>query len=198
MQIGIQFHFPPLSAQHFPPSNFIWNAASFERHFPRYNRESPAHIEPFWPPAPPGTVGATWTPELHLTYPIKGVLMSESPDQSPQGKCSEHRAPSFCMSGLSEQGLPLDIYHSPNFRGSDSIRRSGGSRDPPVPRESPAQNNEGSACSEQGPNPKGYANETPLMRPLLFKCLIYITIGGFRHRQVPREFPAQNKKGVLF
>ena len=44
------------------------------------------------------------------------------------------------------------------------------------------------SCSEQGPNPKGYANETPL---LLFKCLIYITIGGFRHRQVPREFPAQ-------
>ena len=43
-------------------------------------------------------------------------------------------------------------------------------------------------CSEQGLNPKGYANETPL---LLFKCLIYITIAGFRHRQVPREFPAQ-------
>ena len=51
------------------------------------------------------------------------------------------------------------------------------------------------SCSEQGPNPEGYANETPL---LLFKCLIYITIGVFRHRQVPREFPAQNKKGVLF
>ena len=49
-------------------------------------------------------------------------------------------------------------------------------------------------CSEQGPNPKGYANETPL---LLFKCLIYITIGGFRHRQVPREFPAQIRPSVF-
>ena len=49
------------------------------------------------------------------------------------------------------------------------------------------------SCSEQGPNPKGYANETPL---LLFKCLIYITIGGFRHRQVPREFPAQIRPSV--
>ena len=48
--------------------------------------------------------------------------------------------------------------------------------------------------SEQGPNPKGYANETPL---LLFKCLIYITIGGFRHRQVPREFPAQIRPSVF-
>ena len=49
------------------------------------------------------------------------------------------------------------------------------------------------SSSEQGPNPKGYANETPL---LLFKCLIYITIGGFRHRQVPREFPAQIRPSV--
>ena len=49
-------------------------------------------------------------------------------------------------------------------------------------------------CSEQGPNPKGYANETPL---LLFKCLIYITIAGFRHRQVPREFPAQIRPSVF-
>ena len=49
-------------------------------------------------------------------------------------------------------------------------------------------------CSEQGLNPKGYANETPL---LLFKCLIYITIAGFRHRQVPREFPAQIRPSVL-
>ena len=49
--------------------------------------------------------------------------------------------------------------------------------------------------SEQGPNPKGYANETPL---LLFKCLIYIAIGGFRHRQVPREFPAQIRPRVSF
>ena len=49
------------------------------------------------------------------------------------------------------------------------------------------------SCSEQGPNPKGYANETPL---LLFKYLIYITIGGFRHRQVPREFPAQIRPSV--
>ena len=48
-------------------------------------------------------------------------------------------------------------------------------------------------CSEQGLNPKGYANETPL---LLFKCLIYITIAGFRHRQVPREFPAQIRPSV--
>ena len=46
--------------------------------------------------------------------------------------------------------------------------------------------------SEQGLNPKGYANKTPL---LLFKCLIYITIEGFRHRQVPREFPAQIRHG---
>ena len=46
--------------------------------------------------------------------------------------------------------------------------------------------------SEQGLNPKGYANETPL---LLFKCLIYITIEGFRHRQVPREIPAQIRPG---
>ena len=49
-------------------------------------------------------------------------------------------------------------------------------------------------CSEQGLNPKGYANETPL---LLFKCLIYITIAGFRHRQVPREFPAQIRPGFF-
>ena len=49
------------------------------------------------------------------------------------------------------------------------------------------------SCSEKGLNPEGYANETPL---LLFKCLIYITIGGFRHRQVPREFPAQIRPGV--
>ena len=118
----------------------------------------------------------------------------------------------------------------------------GGSRDPPVPRETPAQNiggllvlssvppgtatrwrppylylNDQSkqsseakdfgnspgrallrttrlGLSEQGPNPKGYANETPL---LLFKCLIYITIGGFRHRQVPREFPAQIRPSVF-
>ena len=49
------------------------------------------------------------------------------------------------------------------------------------------------SCSEQGPNPKGYANETPL---LLLKCLIYITIGGFRHRQIPREFPAQIRPGL--
>ena len=47
--------------------------------------------------------------------------------------------------------------------------------------------------SEQRLNPKGYANETPL---LLFKCLIYITIEGFRHRQVPREIPAQIRPGL--
>ena len=46
--------------------------------------------------------------------------------------------------------------------------------------------------SEQGPNPEGYANETPL---LLFKYLIYITIEGFRHRQLPREFSAQIRRG---
>ena len=46
--------------------------------------------------------------------------------------------------------------------------------------------------SEHGLNPKGYANKTPL---LLFKGLIYITIVGFRHRQVPREFPAQIRLG---
>ena len=49
------------------------------------------------------------------------------------------------------------------------------------------------SLSEQGPNPKGYANETPL---LLFKWIIYITIEGFRHRQVPREFPAQIRPGL--
>ena len=143
------------------------------------------------------------------------------------------------MSGLSEQGLPLDSQDvgTPltlfKFRVYTKI---GGSRDPPVPRETPAQNIGGLlvlssvppgtatrwrppylhsrdqskqssggkdsgnsprrpllrttrlGLSEQGPNPKAYANQTPL---LLFKCLIYITIGGFRHRQVPREFPAQ-------
>ena len=50
------------------------------------------------------------------------------------------------------------------------------------------QNAKKGSCSEQGPNPKGYANETP---QLLFKCLGCITIEGFRHRQVPRESPAQ-------
>ena len=148
------------------------------------------------------------------------------------------------MSGLSEQGLPLDTW---DFETPLTLLTLGfytkieGSRDPPVPRESPAQNNEGLlvlssvppgtatrwrppylhltdqskqssggddsgnspgrallrttrlGLSEQGPNPKGYANETPL---LLFKCLIYITIGGFRHRQVPREFPAQIRPSV--
>ena len=68
----------------------------------------------------------------------------------------------------------------------------GGSRDPTVPRETPAQNIPDLACSEQGPNPKGYANQIPL---LLFKCQIYTTIEGFRHRQVPREFPAQITPG---
>ena len=116
------------------------------------------------------------------------------------------------MSGLSEQGLPLDI----KIQGTpltlmtlEFYTKIEGSRDPPVPRETPAQNNEGllvlssvppgtatrsrppylysvdqskqssggenfdnspgrpllrtkkGSCSEQGPNPKGYANETP-------------------------------------
>ena len=149
------------------------------------------------------------------------------------------------MSGLSEQGLPLDsqdVGTPLTLLTLGFYTKIEGSRDPPVPRETPAQNNEGHlvlssvppgiatgwrppylylndqskqssvgkdsgnspgrpllrttrlGLSEQGPNPKGYANETPL---LLFKCLIYITIGGFRHRQVPREFPAQIRPGFF-
>ena len=149
------------------------------------------------------------------------------------------------MSGLSEQGLPLDSQDvgTPLTLFTLGVyTKIGGSRDPPVPRETPAQNNEGLlvlssvppgtaimsrppyfysvdqskqsswgedfgnspgkallrttrlGLSEQGPNPKGYANETPL---LLFKCLIYITIGAFRHRQIPREFPAQIRPGFF-
>ena len=149
------------------------------------------------------------------------------------------------MSGLSKQGLPLDSQDvgTPLTLFTLGVyTKIGGSRDPPVPRETPAQNiggllvlssvppgtafmsrppylysvdqskqsswgedfgnSPGKALlrttrlglSEQGPNPRGYANETPL---LLFKCLIYITIGGFRHGQVPREFPAQISPGFL-
>ena len=149
------------------------------------------------------------------------------------------------MSGLSEQGLPLDTWAKETpltLLTLGVYTKIEGSRDPAVPRETPAQNIGGllvlssvppgtdtrskppylhstdqfkqssvgkdsgnspgkallrtkkGSCSEQGPNPKGYANETPL---LLFKCLIYITIAGFRHRQVPREFPAQIRPGFL-
>ena len=45
----------------------------------------------------------------------------------------------------------------------------GGSRDPTVPRETPAQNIPDLACSEQGPNPEGYGRETPRT---LFRMLI--------------------------
>ena len=50
------------------------------------------------------------------------------------------------MSGLSEQGLPLDSQDQGTpltLLTLGFYTKIGGSRDPPVPRETPAQNNEG-------------------------------------------------------
>ena len=50
------------------------------------------------------------------------------------------------MSGLSEQGLPLDRWDWDTPLTLFTLAfytKIGGSRDPPVPRETPAQNNEG-------------------------------------------------------
>ena len=59
MQIGIRFHFTPLSAQH--PStlklHLEYKGASFERHFPRYKSPGKALLRTsshFGPQPPPG------------------------------------------------------------------------------------------------------------------------------------------------
>ena len=59
MQIGIQFHFPPLSAQRLlnPQTSFGMIGASFERHFPRYKSPGKALLRTsshFGPQPPPG------------------------------------------------------------------------------------------------------------------------------------------------
>ena len=59
------------------------------------------------------------------------------------------------MSGLSEQGLPLDRWDPQTPLTLFTLAfymKMGGSRDPIVPREISAQN---------GPNPEGYGRETP-------------------------------------
>ena len=104
----------------------------------------------------------------------------------PQGDpCSEHRGLLVLSSvppGTATRSKPPYLHSTDQSKQSSRGKDSGNS-----PGKALLRTKKGS-CSEQGPNPKGYANETPL---LLFKCLIYITIAGFRHRQVPREFPAQ-------
>ena len=134
-----------------PPSNFIWNdRVHLSAALPqvRVPREGPAqNIEPFWPPAPPGTVGPTWTPELYLKYQIKRFDVGHLTRQSPGNallRTSGFLA-IFCMSGLSEQGLPLDsgVETPLTLLTLGFYTKIGGSRDPPVPRETPAQNNEG-------------------------------------------------------
>ena len=110
----------------------------------------------------------------------------------PQGEpCSEHRGLLVLSSvppGTATRSKPPYLHSTDQSKQSSVGKDSGNSPGRPLLRTKKG------SCSEQGPNPKGYANETPL---LLFKCLIYITIGGFRHRQVPREFPAQIRPSVF-
>ena len=68
------------------------------------------------------------------------------------------------MSGLSEQGLPLDIGDPETpltLLTFGFYTKIGGSRDPRVPRESPAQNNEGLLVLSRAQTPRDM-----LMRPL--------------------------------
>ena len=109
----------------------------------------------------------------------------------PQGDpCSEHRGLLVLSSvppGTATRSRPPYLHSTDQSKQSSVGKDSGNSPGRPLLRTKKG------CCSEQGPNPKGYANETSL---LLFKCLIYITIAGFRHRQVPREFPAQIRPSV--
>ena len=69
------------------------------------------------------------------------------------------------MSGLSEQGLPLDIWdlETPlTLLTLGFYTKIGGSRDPPVPRETPAQNIEGHLVLSSVPPGTEYQVETPL------------------------------------
>ena len=153
MQIGIQFHFPPLSAQPPPPSNFIWNdrvhlLSGISPGTSPQGKPCSEH-RAILAPSPPRDSWRTWTPELHLKYLIisfdVGHLTIAIPRESPAQNIGPFLA-IFCMSGLSEQGLPLDsreIRDPPNFVDARILTKIGGSRDPPVPRETPAQNNEG-------------------------------------------------------
>ena len=69
------------------------------------------------------------------------------------------------MSGLSEQGLPLDSQDPETpltLLTLGFYTKIEGSRDPPVPRETPCSEHRGSACSEQRPPRDSYQVETPL------------------------------------
>ena len=61
------------------------------------------------------------------------------------------------MSGLSEQGLPLDSGDPETpltLLTLGFYTKIGGSRDPPVPRETPAQNNEGLLVLSRAQTPR--------------------------------------------
>ena len=69
------------------------------------------------------------------------------------------------MSGLSEQGLPLDTWamETPlTLLTLGVYTKIGGSRDPLIPRESPAQNIEGLLVLSSVPPRDSYQVETPL------------------------------------
>ena len=119
---------------------------------------------------------------------VQGVRTLAIPQGDP---CSEHRGLLVLSSvppGTATRWRPPYLYSNDQSKQSSGGYILGNSPGRPLLRTKKG------SCSEQGPNPKGYANETPL---LLFKCLIYITIGGFRHRQVPREFPARIRPRVF-
>ena len=106
----------------------------------------------------------------------------ESPAQNNQGQLVLSSVPP----GTPTRWRPPYLYLTDQSKQSSGGEHCGNSPGRPLLRTTTP------GLSEQGLNPEGYANESPL---LLFKCLIYITIEGFRHRQVPREIPAQIRPG---
>ena len=154
VQIGYQFHFLPLSAFHSSALKLHLESqgASFERHFSPYKSPGKALLRTsghFGPQPPPGIVGVRWTPELYSERHIILFQLGRPTGQSP-GKAllrtSGHFWPFFGISGSSEQGLPLDRWDPQTPLTLFTLgfyMKIGGSRDPIVPREIPAQNNEG-------------------------------------------------------
>ena len=151
---GTNFISHPLSAQRSSTLKLHLESqgASSERHLFPYKSPGKALLRTsghFGPQPPPGTVGVRWTPELYSQRHITLFQLGRPTGQSP-GKAllrtSGHFWPFFGMSGLSEHGLPLDRWDPQTPLTLSTLgfyMKIGGSVDPIVPREIPAQNNEG-------------------------------------------------------